>query len=165
MRPVSGPDYLDQYSFNAGTNTWRLVGQVRTATGPVYATGTPALIQSTYGASGSFELLVPMGGNVVHYSNTGIRATTWRRIADLYPAGTPRGPTTPTPFASTSRGVALIQSTFNSPGNLEAIVYRERPRAKQSHLDAHYFDSARRSWINLGAVRVNNSIVNDVSGF
>ena len=88
--------------------------------GPFYfaheqVSGNPAFIQSRFGVRGNFEVVVPSGdseaGGLYHY----------RRNNDQ--SGLPwMGPTL---FASALRqvdAVALIESNFGDPGNLEAIV-------------------------------------------
>jgi hypothetical protein len=109
-------------------------------------TGDPALIQSTYGQQGNFEMIVPQGDDLVHY---------WRENdAPGYPWH--RGATLPRPQAGGSAGpvavlarrpvdAAIIQSTFGSPGNLE-VVARMVPitagSSEAGHLVFYYFDGA-----------------------
>jgi len=158
-------DYLAEYEFNAGTNTWRSIGTARTSGGGIPVSGTPALIQSTYGSSGTFEMLVPEGGNVAHYTREpGVPR--WRRVASLYGAPVSPPPSRPVPLAVRSAAVALIQSSFNSPGNLEAIVHRRNATGTSSYLDAFYFNATDRNWIYLGRVAaINNAPVAEVTGF
>jgi hypothetical protein len=75
-------------------------------------TGNPALIQGTYGTRGNFELVTPMaGGGIGHY---------WRDNDD--PALAWHGPNVFATGGDQISGVALIQSTFGNPGNLEVIA-------------------------------------------
>jgi hypothetical protein len=72
--------------------------------------GNPALIQGTFGVTGNFELVAPLAaGGVGHW---------WRDNDD--PALAWHGPTV---FGAGEVGaVSLIQSSFGSPGNLEAVA-------------------------------------------
>jgi hypothetical protein len=74
--------------------------------------GNPALIQGRFGTRGNFELVVPLvSGGIGHY---------WR---DNDAPGLPWS--TQTVFGATAgqiNGVALIESTFGTPGNLEVIA-------------------------------------------
>jgi hypothetical protein len=75
--------------------------------GPVY--GRPALIQTTYGKKGDFEVVVPL--------STGGMARYWRANDDeMLPWHGPIGFGTD---AGLIAGVSLIQGTFGDAGNLE----------------------------------------------
>jgi hypothetical protein len=78
-------------------------------------TGRPAMIQSTYGRMGNYEVVVPAAGGLAFY----------RRQND-----DPARPWTAPVFFGGGlgeiEGVALIQSNFGTPGNLEAAVVARR---------------------------------------
>lgn len=82
--------------------------------------GTPALIESRFGAQGNFELVVPLaGGKLAHF---------WRNndASTLPWIG-------PTVFGSGNvEAVSLIQSNFGTTGNLEVI-------AREGERLAHYW--------------------------
>ncbi len=86
---------------------WNGPGQVASG-----AAGNPALIQSRFGARGNFEMVVPMqDGGLAHY---------WRDNDD--PALPWYGPY---PFGAAVGDVdevALAESNFGNPGNLELVV-------------------------------------------
>jgi Astacin (Peptidase family M12A) len=100
---------------------WRMGRPPYTWSGPFPIPGTtgvsgvPALIQSTHGVQGNFELVVPMAdGGMAHF---------WR---DNDAPGLPwRGPGR---FGTGNiRAVSLFQGNFGAPGNLE-LVAREGAR-------------------------------------
>jgi hypothetical protein len=83
--------------------------------GATGVTGTPALIQSTHGVQGNFELVVPLaGGGMAHF---------WRNNDD------PTLPWSgPTKFGRGAiSAVSMFQGNFGAPGNLE-LVAREGQR-------------------------------------
>jgi hypothetical protein len=76
------------------------------------ATGDPVLIQGRFGVKGNFELVVPAAaGGLAHF---------WRNNDD------PALPwSAPTPFGhglGHVTGVAMIQSNYGTPGNLEVVA-------------------------------------------
>jgi len=95
---------------------WRDSGPVFSWNGPYPigsgAAGNPALIQSRFGARGNFEMVVPLqDGGLAHY---------WRNNDD--PALPWNGPY---PFGGSVGDVddvALVESNFGNPGNLELVV-------------------------------------------
>ncbi|HEY6399504.1 MAG TPA: galactose oxidase-like domain-containing protein [Solirubrobacteraceae bacterium] len=106
---------------------WHTVGQIASG-----INGTPSLIESTSGRSpanphGNFELVAPaVGGGLVHW---------WRD--NTTPAGQWHGPN---PFGVGSvLAVALLQSNFSSPGDLEVI-------ALQGGQLVHYWRDAHSQW-------------------
>ena len=95
MRPArpGAKDYLNFYSFDVSTRSWRLVGPVRGEKGILDGvTGDPAMIQSTWGEPGNFELLVPVGGQVVHlFRNNQVAARPWIVVGSIEPPNHPVG--------------------------------------------------------------------------
>jgi hypothetical protein len=167
MHPVVGDDYLEQYSFNAGTNTWRAIGRVRVNGKQILVTGKPSLIQSTYGNPGNFEILVPEGQNVIHYFNDRQDRPEWHRVAALYPPTT-NAPGRPIIVSDRVLAVSIIQSTFNQPGNFEAVIYRHGVighSRNSSSVDTFFFDSTERHWKRIGPLKVGNNVVHDIVGF
>jgi hypothetical protein len=113
----------------------RLVFFFRDATGwhgpsPVLAdgieidgvTGTPSFIQSEFGRQGNFEMLVPQGRKLVHcFRDNDDPGFPWHGpfvVRDFTSKGL--GGQAPIPESPTS--VSMIESRFNKPGNLEAVV-------------------------------------------
>jgi hypothetical protein len=84
----SGPDFLVTYWYEMSTATWNgpselLVGGER-VTG---VTGAPCLIQGNYGDPGNFELLVPQGPVISHFSRTNSDPKLpWNKVRELPPA-------------------------------------------------------------------------------
>jgi hypothetical protein len=95
---------------------WRDSGPPWAWHGPTFfaggVSGNPALIQGIFGGRGNFELVVPLAiGGLAHY---------WR---DNDAPGLPwRGPTPFGTGAGRIDAVAMIQSNFGDPGNLEVIA-------------------------------------------
>jgi hypothetical protein len=74
--------------------------------------GVPGFIQGTFGLIGNFEVVAPSSsGGLVHF---------WRNNDD--PSLPWSGPTSFGGSSGNFDGVNLIQSNFNSPGNLEVIA-------------------------------------------
>jgi hypothetical protein len=75
-------------------------------------TGNPALIQGLYGGRGNFELVVPSAtGGIAHY---------WRSNDDpTLPWG---GPTVFGQAVGQVASVAMLESNFGEPGNLEVVA-------------------------------------------
>lgn len=156
-RPT-GPrtQYLTEHRRAWGANSWSALGPIsvggRKITG---ATGDPALIQSTRGDKGNFEMLVPEGRQIAHYTRDNDRpGTPWTKVADLIP---------PAPFTARNVPVdaALIQSTYRqsgtNTGDLEAVI-RMRS-AGGEYLDQYSFDASAQTWSRLGTVAVGGSPV------
>ena len=86
-RPPNGaaPDFLVTYWYEMSTGTWNgpfelLVHGARVTN----VTGAPCLIQGTYGDPGNFELLVPQGPVISHYSRTNSDpALPWNKVREL----------------------------------------------------------------------------------
>lgn len=73
--------------------------------------GNPALIQGTFGTRGNFELVVPLAaGGLGHYWRDNDGSPAWH------------GPTVFGTSVAQINGVALIQSGFGDPGNLEVVA-------------------------------------------
>ena len=101
-------DQLDFYWRDSGpwfnwNGPYRIAGDI---------SGNPALIQGRFGARGNFELVVPMrDGGLAHF---------WRNNDD--PAMPWYGPTVFGAGIGNVDGVALLESNYGSPGNLELMV-------------------------------------------
>jgi hypothetical protein len=74
--------------------------------------GNPSMVQGLFGSRGNFELVVPLeAGGLAHY---------WRNNDQ---PGLPwNGPTVFGQSAGRADAVALLQSTFGDPGNLEVVT-------------------------------------------
>jgi len=88
------------------------VSEAREAASRGIATGKPSLIQSSYGITGNFEVVVPLsGGGLAHYwRDNDSEELTWH------------GPNKFGEGAGRIEGVALIQSDFGERGNLELVA-------------------------------------------
>ena len=101
-------DQLDFYWRDSGPGFWwngpyRIAGDVD---------GNPALVQSRFGTRGNFEMVVPLrDGGLAHY---------WRNNDD--PAMPWYGPFAFGASVGSVDKVALLQSNFGDPGNLELVA-------------------------------------------
>ena len=94
---------------------WRDSGPAYHWNGPTTiasgVSGNPALIQSNFGLKGNFELVVPQasGGLALYWRNNDNPSLPWSGAL---------------PFGGTTHydSVALIQSNYGSPGNLELVA-------------------------------------------
>ena len=82
------------------------------AFGTAGVSGNPALIQSRFGTKGNFELVVPLaaGGMALYWRNNDAPGLPWN------------GPFAFGQATGKIDAVALIQSNFGSPGNLEVVA-------------------------------------------
>jgi len=146
-------DVLVHYVLDTPTRIWKLLGPIVADGQPVQGvTGMPGFIQSTFGQQGNFELLVPQGPRLVHYwRDNDAAGQPWHRVPDL-----PLPP--PAPGAAgppITLGVGLMQSNFNQPGDLQAVVvFRPAGDATgQSDFLAQYvFESPTKTWKFIGPV-------------
>ena len=101
-------DQLDFYWRDSGP-WFRWNGPYRIASG---VAGNPALIQGRFGSQGNFEMVVPLrDGALAHY---------WRDNDD--PAMPWYGPVSFAGNIGNIDAVALLESNFGTPGNLEVVV-------------------------------------------
>ncbi|WP_238295852.1 G1 family glutamic endopeptidase, partial [Caballeronia novacaledonica] len=131
-------DVLDFWYLDSRAGRWSgpfgLVADGRQAT----AVGDPALIQSSWGSPGNFELLVPSNGGISRYfrDNNGAGGG-WHRMSDLsYPPN------------RSARSVALVQSNFLGDwfhGNFEVVARVAEP-GKPDSLDFWFFDTQTQKW-------------------
>lgn len=150
-------DSLHLYTFDTGVSRWTGHGPIMVEGQPITGvTGTPALIQSTYGQHGNYELVVPHGQKLVHYyRNNDDPSFAWHRTGELpIPQLTLEMPGTPPrieggPVVATPTGAALVQSNLGTPGTVEAII-RMSPtidvEGTGDYLTAYSFDSAAKQW-------------------
>jgi len=106
-KPAKGKEEITSVTLESKSSEIRKEIVLR---GPVY--GRPALIQSTYGNKGDFEVVVPLA--------TGGIARFWRANDDeMLPW---HGPIAFGTDAGLIEGVSLIQSNFGEMGNLELVA-------------------------------------------
>ncbi len=126
---------------------------------------TPAFIQSAFGTKGNFEMVVVQDGQLAHYwRDNDARTLPWRGPAFLpKPSPTSSGGRT-TGIAAAPTGVALLESTFGDPGNLEVFATMSFvvEGAGPGWL-AHYWRDDR-GWHGPFAVRVGGRDVTGVTG-
>lgn len=114
----------------SGDNRWYSGGIITSE-----ASGPGALIQSTFGAQGNLEVVVPEGSNLVHYwKDTSNGSNLWQRGEIITAHAT--GP------------ASIIQSTFGAKGNFEVV-------ALEGSMLVHYSkDTSNGStpWRRLGVI-------------
>ena len=158
-----GGDTLAFYFRDSKTLQWSQPDFFRVDGQPITGvTGKPALIQSTLGGKGNFELLVPKGDRVVHYFRDNDAGFLWQKGGELpIPVGGGG------PIALGPTAVALIQSNFNNPGNLEAVV-RMTPVLDTGQGDslAFYFrDSRTLKWSEPAFFTADGKPITGVTAF
>jgi hypothetical protein len=123
-------------------------------------TGTPAVLQGDWHGPGAFELLVPIGGQLVHfYRDHSSPAYIWHRNGAQPSMSV--GSTVHIPLA-----VTLIASSFTADENrnLEAIVWLRPTGAATGGILAHYFYNGRRWEGPFPLVTSTGTPINNVSG-
>jgi hypothetical protein len=141
-------DALNSFFFDGAARQWNgpipLLADGQPVTG---VTGNRALIQSRFGTQGNFELLVPIGGRLVHFfRDNDAQDLPWHRGAEL-------------PNSANAVGAALIESNFGTPGNLEVV-------ARQGDaLNSFFFGGAARQWNGPIPLLADGQPVTGVTGF
>jgi len=166
-------DWLDFYTLDSIGRAWH--GPYRLALSGAQpidgVSGDPSLIQSTGGLRpGNFELVVPQGDRLVHYTRLNDRpAFPWLYVADL-PLPTPVMGKKRAELGAIALGASLIQSNFNTPlypGNLELVV-RHRPTAATDSasdwLGFYTFDTVGRKWHGPSEIFVDGSHITGITG-
>jgi hypothetical protein len=150
--PEGDPDYLAFYFLESNVRKWKGPFPIIADGQPIEGvTGAPALIQSTWGQRGNFELLVPQGDHVAHFfRNNDDPTLPWHRIPDLPTATNRPGGPFPLTFTDLPLGVSLIQSNFKGDGirgNFEAIVrLHPMPEGDPDYLAFYFLESNVRQW-------------------
>lgn len=148
-------------------------------------TADPALIQSTWGDIGNFELVVPQGDHLVHYyrSNDVGPPSDYNSYQDHYDlpwhkvdeipmpqpgGGGPRG----IPIKYSPTGVSFFQSDFHAPdtsiGNFEMVVRLTPnldPFGTGDYLAYYWFDSSARQWNGPYPIYADGQLISGVTGF
>jgi hypothetical protein len=162
--------YLAVHHFDSATRQWNGPFPVVVDGQPVTGvTGDPALIQSTYGKQGNFEIVVPQGDQLMHY---------WRDN-DALELPWRRGPAIPAPATASALGsvtlalhrpadVSILQSTFGDPRNFE-LVTRMVPIVEGTggagHLAFYYFDGADTTWHGPFPLLADGRPITGATGF
>lgn len=172
-------DWLASYYFDSVARAWHGPFRITLEGADIgYVSGDPALIQSTWGGRpGNFEMIVPQGGCLGHYSRLNDRdAHPWLHVADLpVPAllledghghGTASGRA-----GAIALGASLIESNFNTPGfpgNLELAVRLRSALtpndASEDWLAFYTFDSIGRAWSGPRTIAVGGVPIRGVTG-
>jgi hypothetical protein len=177
-------DNIEPWSGGTGTRPWALPDNQQApknykhpsiVTPPHYDTNPPRpagaprkapqsgnLVQSTFGRQGNFELVVPQGDRLVHYfRENDTPGFPWRKSGSPIPGfGDVIPGLRPTPTA-----VSLIQSNFNSPGNLEVVVRMKPARGEGDFLAFYFFDSGSRRWNGPFELTADGQPIVGVTGF
>ena len=162
---ASDPDTLDSWFFDSAKLTWNgPFPLIADGQGVSAVTGDPLLIQSTWGRKGNFELLVPQGDTIVHYSRDNDNPPfPWRRVGELaYKAR-------PDQLGPRPAGIAMIQSNFKADGvhgNYEAAVRVHAAIASDpDSLDFWVFSSQSQKWNGPVPLVADGQRVTGVTGF
>ena len=136
--PGGGPDFLVAYEFNSQSG-WKGPVNLVADNGPIdKVTGSQAFIRTFIRANAielpvlasSFELLVPRGGLIDHYTHEkgSILAGPWTFVATLKP-----------PKGDAKIQASAVTLTLNTLGKLDLIA-REKPPTGDDFLVAYEFD-------------------------
>jgi hypothetical protein len=163
-------DYLAFFGYDTGRKRWTqpqpiLLNRQRIAG----VTGTPAMIQGSYGGVGNYEMLVPQGSKLVHYwRNNDDQNFGWNRGATFdfasHSAGN-QGTSGESPL-----GVTLLQSNIKYDGvhgNFEVVVRMHKDRDaddRGDYLSFFGFDTGKRQWTSPQLVLVNGQPITGVTG-
>jgi hypothetical protein len=165
--PLITDHWLAHYYYDTVARKWhgpfpiRVNGQLISG-----VTGDPALIQSTFGVAGNYEVLVPMGNRIAHlWRNNDAPGYPWNRAPDL-----PCQCGSPPVIGADPLGVAFLESNFrpgpNIPGTFEAVA-RLRPQfssGADDYLGYYYFDTVSLQWIGPTPVKTNGVAISGVTG-
>jgi hypothetical protein len=159
LSPTLGEDSLAFFFFDA--NGWHGPSGINADGTAITVTGNPAFIQSGFGQQGNFEMIVPRGKQVVHYfRDNDAPGLPWHGpflVHDFTAAA--NGAVAPIPVAPT--GVALLESNFSQPGNLELMV-RLTPTLGEDSLVFFYRDA--QGWHGPLPVVADGTAVTGVTG-
>src|SRR5207249_288419 len=157
---VSDPQLLVHFWRDNDTGRWSSWAMEADGVPITGVTGTPSLIQGTYGSKGNFEMLVPQGDELVHYwRDNDDPPYPWHREATVIGTGS----------GLTPLGVSLIQSSFGNPvkpGNLEAVVRAPRAAASKPPFLMHYWrDNDTGKWSSGWAMEADGVPITGVTAF
>jgi len=142
-KPVVGAadGHVDHWWMDSGSGTWHGPEPVITAEGETVLAvgGDPVMLQSNWGTAGNFEMLVPTGSRVRHYSrDNDSGAAPWHFQHEFGYAA-----------RDSVVGVTFIQSRYRGDGmhgNFEAVLRVLRGGAAPAGVDFWWFDSAKLTW-------------------
>lgn len=119
-------------------------------------TGNPALIQSSFGTKGNFELVVPQGNVINHYwRDNDAPDLPWHGPNKVVSIVSGKLPAVPV-------AVALLQSNFGTPGNLEVIVRLKSDLSSGDYL-VHYYRNGS-GWHGPTKIKADGVDVTGVTG-
>ncbi len=171
MDPIFDPGgtnkWLAHYYFDSVSRRWQGPFPLSADGQPIVGvTGDPALIQSTFGSAGNYELLVPMNGVIAHFwRDNSAPGYPWHRAPDMaVPIG---GGQIERVFPTE---VAFLQGNLGAPGfpgNFEAVVRMTPildPGGTNSYLAHYWFDTATMGWNGPSAIIADGQEITGVSG-
>jgi hypothetical protein len=171
MDPILDPDgthkWLAHYYFDSVARQWQGPFPISADGQPIVGvTGEPALIQSTFGSAGNYELLVPMNNVIARFwRDNDAPGYPWHRAPNM--AVTVGGGQV---VRVTPTEVGFIQGNLGTagfPGNFEAVV-RMTPvldfEGTNSYLAHYWFDTAASQWNGPTTIVADGQEVRGVSG-
>jgi hypothetical protein len=166
---IGGSDYLTAFFFEGPGKKWQgpfdLVADGQPITG---VTGDPVFIQSRFGQTGNFELVVPQGNQLVHYWRDNDDPNFhWHRGPVIYDSTShSSGPVIG--LFPTATAAALIESNLGPDGsNLELIV-RLQPHPAiggSDYLTAFFFEGPGKKWQGSFDLVADSQPITGVTGF
>jgi hypothetical protein len=171
MDPIFDPGgtnkWLAHYYYDSVARRWQGPFPISADGQPIVGvTGDPAVIQSTFGAAGNYELLVPMNGAIAHFwRDNDAPGYPWHRAPNM--AVTIGGGQIQRVFPTE---VAFIQGNLGAPGfpgNFEAVV-RMTPildfEGTNSYLAHYWFDTTTLRWNGPNTIVADGQEIIGVNG-
>jgi hypothetical protein len=161
LTPTLGDDRL--VFFFRDARGWHGPVDIQPDTGAIVGiSGPPAMIQSTFGNQGNFELVVPLGKRLAHFfRDNDAPGFPWHGPFVFFDATTQQARSGSVPIPENPTAVALLQGTFNIPGNLELVV-RMSPTLGEDRLFSFFRDAS--GWHGPVAIVADGQPIIGVTG-
>ena len=152
VRPTvaSTGDAIDWITFDTASRQWSTPRPVLVNGQPIAdVTGTPAIVQSSFGQAGNYEMLVPQGKLLVHYwRNNDVAARPWLST-HAYDFGAQSGDGPAATIARSPVGVSMLRSSFKGDGthgNFDAVIRLRSVASDDDEIAFVAFDTGSRQW-------------------
>ena len=160
-------DHLVSYWRASRSLTWHGPEPITVDGAPLdNVTSNPAMVQSSFGIRGNFELLVVRGEDLHHYwRDNDALAPVWHDAGVVY-VGEPVNNGRELFFPAQVVSVALIRSNYGPNGSLE-IVTRMKPRELLPGIESDYLAHAwfnGHHWSSLHTILVDEQPIQGVTG-
>jgi M6 family metalloprotease-like protein len=149
-RIAGAVDAIDWITFDTALRQWSTPRPVLVNGQPIEGvTGTPAIVQSSFGAAGNYEMLVPQGMRLVHYwRNNDVAARPWLST-HVYDFSGRSGDGPSGAIARSPVSVSMLRSSFKGDGthgNFDAVVRLRSVASDDDEIAFVAFDTGSRQW-------------------